>query len=88
MSPQHLAELITLAALWGASFLFMRVGVPEFGAVAFIGVRVLIAALLLSLFLSWRGQFGALLIKWRLLLLLGLINSAVPFVCLLGVQKV
>ncbi|TMH37003.1 MAG: EamA/RhaT family transporter, partial [Betaproteobacteria bacterium] len=30
MKSSDLGELITLAALWGASFLFMRMGAAEF----------------------------------------------------------
>ena len=34
MKPRDVVELIGLAALWGASFLFMRVAAPEFGPIA------------------------------------------------------
>lgn len=44
MRPRDLIELMLLAALWGASFLFMRVAAPEFGPIALIAVRVTIAA--------------------------------------------
>ena len=47
MSVKNVIELVILAALWGASFLFMRIAVPEFGAVALIEARVLIAGLVL-----------------------------------------
>ncbi len=33
-------QLVTLAAIWGASFLFMRMGAPEFGVVPLIALRV------------------------------------------------
>lgn len=33
-------QLVTLAAIWGASFLFMRRGAPEFGVVPLIALRV------------------------------------------------
>ncbi|OXH86753.1 EamA family transporter, partial [Burkholderia multivorans] len=41
-------QLVTLAAIWGASFLFMRMGAPEFGVIPLIALRVAIAAMLLS----------------------------------------
>ncbi|NDY90945.1 DMT family transporter [Ideonella livida] len=82
MKTPDLAEMLLLAALWGASFLFMRVAAPHFGPLALMEVRVLIAAGLLLVWLALRGELAAL---WRhkgLLLLLGTINSALPFVLL------
>jgi drug/metabolite transporter (DMT)-like permease len=75
------AELVTLAAIWGASFLFMRMGAGEFGPVALAFVRVAGAAAFLLPLLAWRGQLGALREHWKPILLVGLTNSAVPFVC-------
>ena len=34
MRLRDVFELLLLAALWGASFLFMRIGAPEFGPLA------------------------------------------------------
>ena len=53
-------ELLTLAALWGASFLFMRMGAAEFGPIALAAVRVAGAALFLLPLLALRGQLGEL----------------------------
>jgi len=52
-------ELVLLGAIWGSSFLFMRVAAPEFGPLALIEVRVAIAALLLALVAAARGELGA-----------------------------
>ena len=41
-------EFVLLGALWGSSFLFMRLGVAEFGPVATAGVRVMVGALCLA----------------------------------------
>ena len=81
MRPQDLAELLTLAALWGASFLFMRLGAGEFGPVAMAAVRVGAAALLLLPVLRMRAQWPDLRAAWRPIALVGLTNSALPFVC-------
>ena len=40
VKPRDIADLILLGALWGASFLFMRVAAPEFGPIPLIAVRV------------------------------------------------
>jgi drug/metabolite transporter (DMT)-like permease len=79
MKPFDVAELTLLAALWGASFLFMRMGAGEFGPVALAALRVGGAALLLLPLLAWRGQFGALHAHWRSIFVVGVANSALPF---------
>ncbi len=79
MNPRTLAELITLAALWGASFLFMRLGAGEFGAVALAFVRVSIAAITLVPILVATGHVGALRQHWKPIAVIGIINSALPF---------
>jgi drug/metabolite transporter (DMT)-like permease len=47
VSSADLSRLVLLGALWGASFLFMRMGAGEFGPLALVFVRVAGAALLL-----------------------------------------
>jgi drug/metabolite transporter (DMT)-like permease len=73
------AELALLGALWGASFLFMRLGAVEFGPVALVFVRVAGAALLLLPLLLGQGQGAALRRHWRPIAVVGLVNSALPF---------
>lgn len=74
-------ELVALAALWGASFLFMRLGAGEFGPLALSALRTLGATLLLLPLLVSRGELGALRQHWRPIALVGLANSALPFLC-------
>lgn len=81
MRPRDTAELLLLAALWGAAFLFMRVAAPAFGPVALVFVRVAGAAVLLLPLLLQRGELGALRRHWRPILLIGLTNTALPFLC-------
>lgn len=79
MRAADAAELLMLAALWGASFLCMRLGAGEFGPVALAGLRVLGAALFLLPWLLLRGQLAALRARWRPIAVVGLTNSALPF---------
>ena len=74
-------EFVLLAAIWGASFLFTRIGTVEFGVLATAGLRVLIATLFLLPILFLRGHSQSLREHWKLVLLAGLTNSAIPFVC-------
>jgi drug/metabolite transporter (DMT)-like permease len=76
-----LTALLSLAALWGASFLFMRLGAGEFGPVALAGLRVTGGALCLLPVLQWRGQMGDLRRHWRPIFVAGITNSALPFLC-------
>jgi drug/metabolite transporter (DMT)-like permease len=80
-------ELLLLAAIWGASFLFMRVAVPEFGPVPLIAFRVAIAAIVLLPAMrgaTARSQFRANALP---LLVVGVTNSAVPF-CLFAYSTI
>ena len=81
MKSSDLAELVALAALWGASFLFMRMGAAEFGPVALAAVRVIGATLFLLPLLKLRGQMAALRQHWKSLFIVGAMNSAIPFLC-------
>lgn len=79
MRPRELAELMLLAALWGAAFLFMRVAAPAFGPVGLAFVRVAGAGAVLLPLLLLRGEAAALRTHWRPILLIGVTNSALPF---------
>jgi drug/metabolite transporter (DMT)-like permease len=80
VKSSDIAELIALAAIWGASFLFMRVAVPEFGPLALTALRVGGATLCLLPLVLWHGHLGALRTHWRAIAIVGLFNSALPFV--------
>lgn len=82
MRSRDLADLFALAALWGASFLFMRYAAPAFGPIALVQVRVTIAAGVLGLLLLWRGDRAALRSHAGPLAFVGVMNSALPFVLL------
>lgn len=79
MSTASLLRLLCLSAIWGASFLFMRIGAPVLGAgllielrVAFAAVFLLAVGMVLKRGLDWRAN-------WTHYLVLGLLNSALPF---------
>ncbi|MGA2553020.1 MAG: DMT family transporter [Burkholderiaceae bacterium] len=79
MKPSHILELIALAALWGASFLFMRIGAAEFGPIALIELRVAIAAVVLIVILGVFGKLPALARNVGPMTFIGITNSALPF---------
>jgi drug/metabolite transporter (DMT)-like permease len=79
MQRRDLVDLVLLGAIWGASFLFMRVAVPSFGAVALVEVRMLVGGLFLLPLLALRGGLGALRTHAGRIAVIGVLNSTAPF---------
>ncbi|PKO56478.1 MAG: EamA family transporter, partial [Betaproteobacteria bacterium HGW-Betaproteobacteria-21] len=80
MKSRDLAELVLLAAIWGGSFLLMRIAAPDFGPFALIELRVGLAALVLLPILGMQGGLRLLFHRWMALSAVGLTASALPFV--------
>ena len=80
MSPALIAEFFLLAALWGSSFLFMRLGAAEFGALPTAGLRVMLAALFLLPVFLVKGVWADFRQRAKPVLFVGLLNSGIPFV--------
>ena len=80
MGARDLGALILLAALWGASYIFIRVAVPALGPFVLMGARVALASGALALYalLLARGmpKFRS---RWKEFLIVGATNSAIPF---------
>ena len=79
MKLSDLIELLILAAVWGASFLFMRIAAPALGPVLLIELRVAIAGLTLILLATRLNLIGEIRQHVIPLLVIGCINSAIPF---------
>jgi len=73
-----IVQLIVLGAIWGGSFLFMRIAVNDFGPVPLVEVRLVLGSLLLLPFL-WRDRAKFTLRRWPMMALIGAINSGLPF---------
>jgi drug/metabolite transporter (DMT)-like permease len=71
--------LLALGAIWGASFLFMRIAVPEFGALPMAAVRVSVGALFLLPILLSKGGFAPLSGRFVHLAILSLMTQSIPF---------
>ena len=70
--------LVALALIWGASFMFIKIAVREVTPATLILGRLGLAALTLAV-LAPRGTFGALRANALWLVVVGLVNTAVPF---------
>jgi drug/metabolite transporter (DMT)-like permease len=79
MDIASLFRLFLLAAIWGGSFLFLRIGAPVFGPAALIVFRVSIAAVFLWLASLWLKKSLEFRHHWKHFLIIGLLNSAFPF---------
>lgn len=79
MNAANFAKLVALAAIWGGSFLFMRLAVPTLGPVLTIEGRLLSAALFLAVVALLLKKPLMLRKNWKHFLILGFFNSGLPF---------
>ncbi|WHU89945.1 DMT family transporter (plasmid) [Pantoea agglomerans] len=79
MKTTDSVKLLLLAAIWGASFLFMRIAVPEMGAINTAFLRGLFGALGLALVMLLMRKPFSYQGKFRIILLLGMFNAGLPF---------
>lgn len=78
-NSSNLVRLLLLSAIWGGSFLLIRLGAPALGPVALMEARVLLAALFLAAVALALRQPLAWRTHWRHYLVIGMLNSALPF---------
>jgi len=79
MPLSSLALLLALAALWGGSFVFMRVAVPALGPVVLSFARVALATLVLLALAVAQRRMPDFRARWREFAVVGIVNSALPF---------
>lgn len=79
MRSADLVRLLILAAIWGASFLFMRIVAPVLGALWTAEVRVAIAGVAMLAFMLFTNRGMDFRANWKHYLVLGTLNSALPF---------
>jgi drug/metabolite transporter (DMT)-like permease len=83
-SRQNLAltwsMLIFLAAIWGGSFLFIRIAAPVIGSVFLMAIRVALAAAGLLAYCLMQRSLPNFRKRWKQYLVIGALNNAIPFV--------
>ena len=92
MSRRYLPPVLALGAIWGASYLFIKVGDRDFQPPTLMAARLLIAFVPLFVYLAWTngGAAGAareLAAVWREGLVLGLLSAAIPFTLIAWGEK-
>ncbi|ODP26268.1 putative transporter YdfC [Paenibacillus nuruki] len=79
MKPKELGALLLLGALWGASFIFIRIAAPVLGPIWLIDLRVWIAGIVLLIYAFIVRKLPDFKKEWKYYLMLGLLNAAIPF---------
>lgn len=79
MSLRQLGALTLLGAIWGASFIFIRIAVEPFGPIFMMLIRVALSSLLLYGYAKLTGVELQIRQHWRKFLILGALSSAIPF---------
>jgi len=81
MSASDLAKLVFLSAIWGGSFIFLRIAVPEFGPLltatlrtALAGAALMVFATITNVNMQWRANTKAFAV-------VGLFAGVIPFSC-------
>ncbi len=79
MKTSSIIRLLTLAAIWGGSFIFLRILAPVLGPILTTNLRVLIAGIVLTIYFiaikhdsEWRKN-------WKHYFIVGIVNTAIPF---------
>src|SRR5262245_45346283 len=79
MKLRNLWLLVSLGAIWGASYIFIRLAAPAFGSLWLIAIRLLVAGLTLLILIPLMGGRPVFKNRWWHYVLLGTINAGVPF---------
>jgi drug/metabolite transporter (DMT)-like permease len=87
MTLKQVAVMLALAALWGGSYLLIRIAVPAFGPMSLMAVRVGIAAIVLWIGLGLTRRTPTELRKNAApLIVVGAVNGAIPFALIAGAE--
>ena len=79
MEIRYWILLTFLGALWGSAFMFIKVATPEFGPIALVNTRLLIASLIFLPILLQKKYIHLLKHIWKQVLVLSIMNNAIPF---------
>lgn len=79
MNLRNFFELLILSAIWGSSFLFLRIASPAFGPIFLIEMRVLSGLAVLLPVFCFMGKYPELKSHWKMILLISLTNMTIPF---------
>jgi len=91
MSRSYALLIGSLAAIWGASYLFIKVAIRDFPPAAMIELRLAVAGILLAFFLvariGWRNALRELRAAGWAGFVIGIVNGAIPFTLIAWGEK-
>lgn len=87
MTPADITRLVSLAAIWGGSYSFMRVVAPVFGGIGTMWLRISIAGIVLLAYALATREDLQLAKWWKQYLFIGMMNSALPFALIAFAMK-
>lgn len=79
MKPRDIIQLILLAAIWGSSYLFIRIAAPAIGVRLTMGLRIALAAIIMVAVFTYFKRLPQYKLYWRQYFILGLLNLVLPF---------
>ena len=71
--------LTCLGALWGSAFMFIKIGTPDFGPIALVNSRLIIASLIFLPILLRKKYLVLLKPIWKHALVISISNNVIPF---------
>jgi drug/metabolite transporter (DMT)-like permease len=79
MKPKDIIQLFVLAAIWGSSYMFIRIAAPAIGVPLTMGLRIAIAATIMVGVFAYLRRLPQYTLYWKQYIILGLLNLVLPF---------
>ena len=79
MKFKDISLLVLLAAIWGSSYLFLRIATPAIGVTLTMSSRIIIAAVFMIIIIALLGSMPDYRKNWKHFTVLGLLNLVIPF---------
>ena len=79
MKLRDIFLLIVLAAIWGSSYLFLKIAAPSIGVSLTIGLRITLAAVVMIALFAYLNKLPQYRKYWKHYIILGLLNLILPF---------
>lgn len=79
MKTSHTIQLLLLAAIWGSSFIFLKIVTPVIGVSMTMGSRIILAAIVMISFVAFLKKLPEYKLYWKKYVVLGVLNLMLPF---------
>ncbi|HEX6334162.1 MAG TPA: DMT family transporter [Flavisolibacter sp.] len=79
MKPKDILMLLALAAIWGSSYLFLRLVTPSIGVSLTMASRIILAAIVMTAVFTYGRRLPDYRRLWKQYFVLGFLNILMPF---------